>query len=142
MFRTLLNVVDALPEDIENSCSEDVEFLVEGKRVHSEDVNRLIAARDSLQQQKDKLAELDVKFAEMTDAIDGALTATVEESSSAQGAGEAKKINSRYETLLQNMEKHCDTLIRETNSIATIASSSSSSHQQLYEAYQKVIETY
>lgn len=82
LYQTLLNVLENLPGDIENSCSEDVVFLVENKRAHSGDTKRLESIRVHLQQQSEKLVALDVKLGGLNEVIDSALSATNEESSS------------------------------------------------------------
>ena len=82
LYQTLLNVLEELPGDIENSCSEDAFFLVEDRRAHSGDTKRLESIRLNLQLQSEKLAALDVKLGGLNEVIDSALSATSEESSS------------------------------------------------------------
>ena len=139
ILKSMLEVLNLLPSEIESSCPDNVQFVQEKTTNQSEkkEINALSKTLSALQAQSSSLSKYENDIVELFKSYDLWIEPPAHTSNSDNNANVFKEESEQFETLLSDMEKNCQRVLNEANDMSTLMSTARQIQEKLYNTYQK-----
>jgi len=138
MLKSMLEVLNMLPAEIDSSCPDNAQFLQEKVANQSEkkELNSLTKTLSSLQAQSSSLSKYENDISELFKSYDLWLEPPPSNTDD-KSVSVFKEESDQFETLLLDMEKNCQRVLSEATDMTVLMSSARQVQEKLYNTYQR-----